>query len=186
MNSVDTDTGEHSFAEPSQQQSRFWNEMVQLKAHIFYLGYHRRGADQIDFWIKCMTAVTSSASIAGWAIWQTYGFAWGLIIAVSQVINTTKQYLPYEARRKTCNDACKDLEGLFIRSESDWYYVAEGTLTNENIHKKLISLKKRKSQIVKKCISVLVLPRKPKYERLAELDATNYFQTLYFGGENDV
>ena len=114
--------------------------MVQLKAHIFYLGYHRRRSDQVDFWIKCVTAVTSSASIAGWAIWQSYGFAWGLVIAVSQVISATKQYLPYETRRKSCNDTCKELENLFIQSESDWYYVSVGTLTNEEIHKKLISL----------------------------------------------
>jgi len=185
MSSRATDTAEPLPAEPSQQQSRFWNEMVQLKAHIFYLGYHRRKSDQVDFWIKCVTAVTSSASIAGWAIWQSYGFGWGLIIAVSQVIGATKQYLPYEARRKSCNDACKDLENHFIRSESDWYYVAEGTLTNEEIHKKLISLKKRKSQIVKKCMAVLVLPRKPKYEQRAKNDATDYFQTLYFEGDYD-
>ncbi len=38
--------------------------MVQLKAHIFNLGYHRRRFDRVDFWIKCVMAVTSSASIA--------------------------------------------------------------------------------------------------------------------------
>lgn len=185
MSSIAIDTAEPLYTEPSQQQSLFWNEMVQLKAHIFYLGYHRRRSDQVDFWIKCVTAVTSSASIAGWAIWQSYGFAWGLLIAVSQVINVTKQYLPYEARRKACNDTCNDLENLFIQSESDWYYVAEGTLTNEEIHKKLIALKKRKSQIVKKCMAVLVLPRKQKYMQLAKVDSTDYFQTLYYEGENN-
>jgi hypothetical protein len=63
--------------------------MVQLKARIFYMSYHCRSADRLDFSLNCITATASSTSIAGWAIWQSHGFAWGLIIAVSQVIKKT-------------------------------------------------------------------------------------------------
>jgi hypothetical protein len=49
----------------SDQQARYWNEMVQLKAHIFYMSYHCRSADRADFWLNCLTAVASSTSIAG-------------------------------------------------------------------------------------------------------------------------
>lgn len=169
----------------STQQSRYWNEMTQLKGHIFYLSHHCRRADGVDFWIKCLTAVASSGSIAGWAIWRSYGFVWGLVIAISQVINATKQYLPYESRRKATNDACKDLEGLFIKAESDWYYVSEGLLTDEQIHKKTIGLKKAKADIVKKHMSSLVLPRNRTYQRRAAKDAEDYFQTVYFNGETN-
>ncbi len=180
---MSTEALEQSLA--TSQQTRYWNEMTQLKAHIFYLSYHCRRADRVDFWIKCVTAVASSSSIAGWVIWQSYGFVWALIIAVSQVITATKQYLPYESRSKETNDASKDLENLFIRAESDWYYVAEGSLSDEDIHKKMIVLKKGKADIVRKRMASRMLPRNDTYELNAAKDTEVYFQTLYFDGENN-
>ena len=59
--------GTHS-NQPTDQQARFWSELVQLKAHLFYLSYQCRRADQFDFWIKCLTAIASSSSIAAWGI----------------------------------------------------------------------------------------------------------------------
>jgi len=164
----------------SEQQTRYWNEIVQLKAHIFYMSYHCRSADRLDFWLNCLTAVVSSTSIAGWAIWQSYGFAWGSIIAGSQVIRAVKHLLPYAARKIATNNACKDLEGQFVKAESDWYYVAEGMLTEEEIHKKTMAIKKGKLDVVKKHLSSMVLPRKKTYECRAAEDAAGYFNTLYF------
>ncbi len=164
----------------SEQQTRYWNEMVQLKAHIFYLSYHLRSADRVDLWLNCLTAIASSTSIAGWAIWQSYARAWGSIIAVSQVIIAVKHLLPYAPRKNATNNACKDLEGQFIKAESDWYYVAEGALTEEDIHKKTMAIKKGKLDVVRKYFISIVLPRNQNYERLAAEDAKDYFNTLYF------
>ncbi len=172
-------------SDDTRQQSLYWNEMTQLKAHIFYLSYHCRQADRIDFWTKCIIAIASSSSIAGWVIWHSFAFLWGAIIAASQVINATKQYLPYEARRKATSEACRDLEGLFIRAESDWYYVAEGLLTDEDIHKKRIALKKDKNDTLKRSMSSVVLPSNDAYESRAAADTGRYFETVYFEGEDD-
>ena len=136
--------------------------------------------------MKCVTAIASSTGIAGWAIWQSYGFAWGLIIAISQVITAVKHLLPYAARRAATNDACKALERLFVKAESDWYYIAEGILTNEHIHKKTVAIKKGKLDIVGSHFSTLVLPLSAKYEAQAASDATNYFNTLYFKENGNV
>ena len=51
------------------------------------------------------------------------------------------------------------MEALFIKAESDWYYVAEGELTDMEIHKKTIALKKAKAEISKKHMPHLILPR---------------------------
>jgi hypothetical protein len=169
----------------SEQQTRYWNEMVQLKVHIFYLSYHCRSADQRDFWLNCVTAVASSGSIAGWAIWESYGFVWGFVIAISQVIMAVKHLLPYAARKAATNNACKDLERQFIKAESDWYNVAEGMLTEEEIHRKTMAIKKGKLDTANKHLSAMVLPRKENYVCGAAKDAEDYFNALYFKENGD-
>ncbi len=164
----------------SEQQTLYWNEMVQLKAHIFYMGYHCRSADRIDFWANCVTAIASSSSIAGWAIWQSYSFVWATVIAVSQVVTALKHLLPFATRKAATNHVCKDLEGLFVKTESDWYYVAEGMLTEEEIHKKTVAIKRGKLDVVQKHLATIVLPRNKGYEKRAAVEAADYFNTLYF------
>ena len=77
------------------------------------------------------------------------------------------------------------MEALFIKAESDWYYVAEGELTDMEIHKKTIALKKAKAEISKKHMPHLILPRNRSYEYQAAEDATDYFETMYFMENSD-
>jgi hypothetical protein len=111
---------------------------------------------------------------------------WGSIIAASQVIMAIKHLLPFAQRKSATNKACMDLESQFIKAECDLYYVAEGMLTEEEIHKKTMAIKKAKLDVVKKHFLSIVLPRNVNYERLAAADAEKYFKATYFKeNEND-
>jgi hypothetical protein len=163
-------------------QAQYWNEIVQLKAHVYYLGYHCRSADRWDFWVKVILAFSSSSSIAGWALWNDYSFVWAAIIAVSQVINAIKQLLPFEKRRKALTQVGHELSNLFTKAETDWYYVANGSLTEEDIHLKRMSLQKEKMDCVHRLLSDIMLPAAKLLEDKAAKDASDYFQNVYRNG----
>lgn len=81
-------------ADPHRQQQLYWNEMINLKADCSYIRLYR---DSRGRWVKglgVLKAVASSSSIAVWAVWGKYPLVWGAIIAISQVVDATKGFVP--------------------------------------------------------------------------------------------
>ncbi|KJU85539.1 hypothetical protein MBAV_002268 [Candidatus Magnetobacterium bavaricum] len=113
--------------EPSQK--RYWAELTQLRVHIDYLDIYLEKTVERDKWIDIIAAVTSSSSIALWAIWQEWKFVWGFIIAVSQVITAIKDLLPYKRRVKMINGLMYDLEDILHDCEKRWFDISIGELT---------------------------------------------------------
>lgn len=160
-------------------QERYWREMDQLKVHIFYLEEYLEKTIKIDRGIKIFLAVASSGSIAGWAIWQHISFVWGGIIAASQIVNSVKEYLPYSKRLKALQGITNDLEALFLNFESRWFDVAEGNLTNEEIHKMHMMFKEQRRLIIQKHLGVNPLPHKEHFMRKAIESTRLYFSNSY-------
>jgi hypothetical protein len=67
-----------------------------------------------DRWLNMFLAVMANGSIASWVVWKEYSFIWGLLIALSQLINAIKVYLPYQKRLKNLESITKELETLFL------------------------------------------------------------------------
>jgi hypothetical protein len=115
-------------------QERFWRELDQLKVHVFYLENYFDKTVAIDRNINMFLAITSSGSIAGWAIFNDYSFHCGLIIALTQVVNATKSFFPYAKRLKSLQGIADEMELLFMEMENDWYNISIGKYTEEQIH----------------------------------------------------
>lgn len=107
-------------------QERYWKELVQLKFENFYLDEYLNHSYKLDNTINIITAISSSGSIAGWAIWNDLMIVWSIIIAVSQVINAIKPYLPFSKRLKTITSMNADVSALFNKAEYNWFKVANG------------------------------------------------------------
>lgn len=160
-------------------QSQYWQELYDFKVHVTYLEIYLLKTEKIDTQINSYLAVASSASIATWAIWQTYQLLWAGIIVVSQFITAIKPYLPYTNRIKSLSKIIKEMELLVIKYEKDWFYVSEGHKTEEEINELRFKLKEEKSKIHRKYFTKSILPSNEKYLEEAEDLTLSYFNNYH-------
>ena len=168
---------EENNGNPRLQQARYWKELTQLRAHIEYLQLYSSRAEQFDNRLSIILAVTSSGSIAGWAIWSQAPFVWGMLIALSQLINAVRPYLPYQKQKAALEGVVPSLEGLFLRAESDWFQVASGDVPNPQINDLLTKLKQQKLDLVQKHLQGVPLQDLGELEEKAKERARAYFKT---------
>ena len=160
-------------------QERYWKELYQLKIHVNYLMIYLEKSEFNDKAVNIFLAITSSSSICGWAIWQKYSFIWAIVIAASQLITAIKMFLPYKTRMKIIGGLVHELEEILHYCEMRWFDVAEGNLTEEDIHKLQFEIRKRKAQAVKKHLGIDTLPPKKNYFDEARGLANTYFDNFY-------
>lgn len=161
-------------------QQKYWNQLKELKVHVYYVQHYAVKQSRNDQYINMFLAVTSSSSIAAWALWKEYQFIWALIIAISQVVTAIKPLLPYKKRLMALNKLGDALSLIALRAERDWYFVAEGKWTEEQIHTKWSELKEDSLASENKCLGGLTLPKDTSSLSLAERDADAYLKSTYF------
>lgn len=121
-------------------QETYWKRLTQYKFSLYYFGAHMEKCVKISRSIKIVCAVASSASIAAWATWQQLSFWWGLIIAASQVLVAVNEFLPYTKRIQELSNMKAALTPVYNKMEKEWFSVANGSITEEEINKKCILL----------------------------------------------
>lgn len=160
-------------------QQKYWNQLKELKVHVFYLQIYAVKQQRNDHCINIFLAITSSASIAAWAIWKDFQFIWACIIAASQVITAVKPLLPYKKRLVALSALGDEISKLSLASERDWFSVAEGKWTEEQIHSKWADLKEKSLAAERKFLNGIALPKDNKALEQAEAEADLYLQSTY-------
>jgi len=160
-------------------QKKYWALLKELKTHVIYLHKYAEDADKWDKAINIFLAITSSSSIAAWAIWQKFQFLWAVLIALSQVVTVVIPFLPFKKRLKAINELNDKIQEISLECEKKWFLVSEGRLTEEEIHDLTINLKDKSFKAERKYFKNLVLPKKNKILSQAEKDADLYFKNNY-------
>lgn len=160
-------------------QRKFWREIDQLKTHIYYLELYLEKTEKTERGINIFLAAASSGSIAGWAVWNQLQIVWAAIIASSQFITAIKPHLPFSLRLKSLNALTNELESLFISMENHWFHIAEGKLTEEEIHRLHIEVKEKRRQSIQKYLGKTSLPHNEKLMERAQESARTYFENFY-------
>lgn len=156
-------------------QEKYWKYMVQIKAWIFYLDLYAEESYKWDKRINVFGAIASSTSIAAWAIWQELSFAWSVIIAISQVLVAIKSFFPYSKRLKILVPFMEDLKFLYNKLEYNWFKVASGELTEEEINDLLYSFKDEYTNIENKNLKEETLLEKDELRVVADKKTDLYF-----------
>lgn len=120
-------------------------------------------------------AITSSSSIAAWAIWNEYGSIWALLIAISQVVNAIKPHLPFSKRLEVLSQISNQLQILFNKVDYQWYKVANGELTENEIKDVLFDLKEQYTETIGKILESEPLPENEAFRKGADQKADYYF-----------
>jgi hypothetical protein len=124
-------------------------------------------------------AVTSSASIAGWAIWQKASWLWAMIIAASQVLSAIRSYLPFARRAEVLKEATPSYNSLLARIECQWFHVSEGLLSEMEINDLISQFHKEQSDIDDRIFSKVTLTERADLKACAELHCNQYFAQNY-------
>ncbi|QZI72862.1 hypothetical protein K5F93_11510 [Pseudomonas protegens] len=160
-------------------QAQYWTEMQELRAHAYYLELYQIRSERIELGISIFLAVTSSASIGAWAIWKEAAMVWGGIIAASQVLSVVYKFLPFKGRIKPLGAASIELFALADKAEEGWYDVSERELSSEEVHKKRIDIRRKKSSIMKTAFSGGTIPVNQKLMDKAEAKMVCHFNNYY-------
>jgi len=163
----------------SQYQQKYWNLLKELKTHIIYLHKYAERSECWDKVVNMILATASSSSIAAWAIWQEHQLIWAVIIALSQVITAIKPFLPFKQRLKPISDLNDRIQEVSLVCEKHWYSVAEGELTEREIHDLYISLKDQSLYAEQKALKGIVIPKSGKILAEAEKEADLYLSNNY-------
>lgn len=157
-------------------QEKYWKYMVQIKAWIFYLDLYAEDSYKWDKWINVFGAIASSTSIAAWAIWQQLSFVWSAIIAISQVLTAIKGFFPYSKRLKILVPFMEDLKFLYNKIEYNWFKVASGELTEEEINDLLYVFKDEFTNIENKNLKEETLLENDDFKKAADEKTDLYFK----------
>lgn len=90
---------------------------MQLRAGVYYLQAYQIHSEKWNTRIQGFLAITSSASIGGWAIGDEYSMIWGFVIAASQVVNVIKGFLPFQKRAKDIGSLNIEQEKLALQED---------------------------------------------------------------------
>lgn len=165
-------------------QERYWKYLREKRIYIYYLDEDAERSYKCDKAVKIYCAVASSASIAGWAIWGQYSFAWAAMIAVSHVITAIYEFLPYSKRLKYLAPFIKELKLLGNRIEYNWFGIASGKLTEEEINDLLYHLEAEFIEMENKYLKKeLSLSSKKFMEKAVE--KTDIYLERFYHTEND-
>ncbi len=159
-------------------QQQYWNQFTRLKRDAIYINRYHGRVELIDRALSMSSAVASSAAIGGWVIWRESAFVWGAIIAASQVLTAIKPFLPYSARLKALSRFGTELEGLALVAETDWLAVARLTISDEEIHRRTMSLKRKALTAQTKSFGGASLPEKARWVQAADIAASDYMQSF--------
>ena len=164
-------------------QTQFWYMLTTLKRDAIFINRYHAKVEKIDRRLNIFAAIASSSSIAGWVIWKEASFVWAFIIAASQVLAAVKPLLPYKALLRALSLLGPDLDGLALAAEEEWFAVSRGRLTEEEIHKRTMALKKKCQEATNKAFKGMSLEDNPKILVIAEREALEYVSTI--SGDDD-
>ncbi|WP_048481421.1 hypothetical protein [Methylotuvimicrobium alcaliphilum] len=163
-------------------QYRYWNTLKELRTHVMYLHDYATHSEWWDKATNIFLALASSSSIAAWAIWKDQQIVWACIIALAQIISAIKPFLPYKQRLGVISELNDKIQEIALECEKKWFDVAEGELTEREIHDLQIELRNKAFNAEKRILKGVILPRKNKILKSAETKADLFLRNNYHFG----
>lgn len=165
----------------TRNQEHFWNKLTQLKFDLNYYYGHFADCVKILRGIRIgIVAVTAGVS----GIWMTWSdiewvrFVCPIAVLVLQIFNAILDVFPYEKRKQDLRELTNLLNPVYTDMETDWYMIAEGQYTHEEIVQKTINYEKRRQDIQQHYLKDDVLPERKYIVKKAEKETSAYLASL--------
>jgi len=158
-----------------QQPTLYWQQLQQLKASSICIRLYRNELRGYVTIVDIIKAVASSGAIGGWVIWKELAPAWTAIIVASQVVDALKGVFPFAKNHKAASDLTAAMETIYIDAEDDWFLIYSGALSDAEINKRRIKLKKLQLAAERKYFPE-GFQLSGKLIKIAETEASAYFR----------
>ena len=165
-------------ANSHRQQNLYWNQMIELKVATGYIRRYRNDLGRKVTALATLKAIASSGGIAAWVIWKEYAFAWGAIIALSQLADALKDAFPFTKTYKAASEHTIVLTSMLIDAELEWENIFSGRFTDEQIMNRRHKLKKLQHEAERKNFPNGLTEREDLVSE-AEQEAVDYFGAMY-------
>lgn len=160
----------------SRNQKTYWDLFYDLCLYFRYLEVYQEHDQRAIRYINISLALTSSGSVAAWAVWHEIAWIWALIVAGSQVLNVSSAYMPYRLREKTLRVILPQMHKLLLDCEDDYDAVSSGSMTDHDIHSRVMALKRRLGELSDE-LYACGLPQCKRYQQEAAEWAKQYVAT---------
>ena len=131
-----------------EMRKQIWYNMLECKFKAFYYEELATRYRVFERRFNIFLALTSSGSIASWAIWRDFELVWASIIAMATVINVIKPYFPFHKYIREVDKTSTQLDILHLDFERLWFKSEQGKLANDAGFEEVMELKKRSMEIL--------------------------------------
>ncbi len=170
---------------PSAEQDAYWQEFTQLKLATCYVRDYRNSIGRSERGVAILRAITSSVSVAAWAVWRKYALVWAFFIALAQVADALKDVLPLHKRRQALSRWSNALNRLFVDAQRDWESISIGRVKDERISTLTHQLRLKMQRYEAK-YAPDGLPNKEKLFLAAQAEMESFFRVRYSLGDGEV
>lgn len=166
-------------------QQLLWQQFYRVSVRSVYLEKLLKSNETIDRRVNIFLAITSSSSIAGWAIWKELAVLWAFVIALSQLINAILPHFAYKDRIKSLSGLARDLRQLAISLESKWLDVAAGEVADKEMRKIYTEYLRKEAEFEEKYFHGKSVPEDMKLFEDAESEVLTYLSIHMNGGDEN-
>lgn len=160
-------------------QERYWKKLTDKRYQLIYINEYYDRCVRLQRIINIFLALSTSGAIAAWAVWKELPIIWAGIIAASQVITAVKPYLPFEKRVEGIYDVIIQYSVICNELEAKWFYIANGSMTEEEINELYYNFEKRWTDIESKSLKGDSIPANEQIAAIANERKETYFKNQF-------
>jgi hypothetical protein len=123
-------------------REKIWYFLVDTKVNQYVAEHSVKYYQKWDLALNIFLAVTTSTSIAAWAIWQHYQLVWAVIIGISQFLTVAKPYFLFPKYIKAFNEKALYWQQLSFDLEILWDKINFSTVSEDKAKEAFFDYKK--------------------------------------------
>lgn len=124
-------------------RNKIWVSLVNYYSKASIMDNMVTRYQKYDKRVNMILAITSSGFIAAWSIWNFIPKIWATIVAIAQVIQTIKPYVPYSKYIRTLNEKSKSLHEINQKFERLFYDYDNTNIKEDVSASRYFELKKK-------------------------------------------
>ncbi|MCX7012045.1 MAG: hypothetical protein NTW86_05680 [Candidatus Sumerlaeota bacterium] len=145
-------------------RARIWNNMTNVRFKALYTAECSRMAGRISNVSSLVLALTSTAGVAGWAMWREYPSVWAVAIGLSQILQVVRPFFPFVKNERDFLEMSSEFGALYLEYERLWHRLEDGKIASEEAETDFLRLREKEVEIQRVHRQVHC----PRYEKMIE------------------
>lgn len=136
-------------------RSKVWSILADAKANECFSTLVVKRYQKYDLALNLILVLSTSSSIAAWAIWNKLDLLWGVIIGGSQVLTLAKPYFLFPKYIRVFSERKGQWQSLTVEIEELWHKMDRAAISEAeawelypNIRKRMAALDRMPDDII--------------------------------------